>query len=207
MLGCETVDLSQDPAGDLDAIAPAPGGLRVTGSAYDLDSTEPIDVDVIVDGTPVGSATADGDSDSVPGHGFDVVVPADPGIREVCVIGQNLGLGVDATIGCETVDLSGAPFGFLEQVSTTASDVTVTGWAIDPDTTAPIDVQILLDGVVVATVPADTDRPDLADALPQYGPSHGVDATISGGAGAGRVCLRALNVATGDDALVGCLDL
>ena len=166
----------------------------------------PVEVEVTVDGTPTATSTADADEGQPAGHGFDLVVSLAEGSHDVCVLARNLGAGEDATVGCETVEVDRSPFGILE-LATADGEATVTGWVIDPDSVDPVEVELLLDGVVAATVTAGREQPDLAVALPQFGSDRGIEATIPYGPGAARLCLRALNVDAGDDALLGCWDL
>jgi hypothetical protein len=95
------------------------------------------------------------------------------------------------------------PFGSLDLVQGNADGVTVAGWAIDPDTTDPIEVHVYVGGSGTV-VRADGDRPDLAAAFPGYGSAHGFRAVIAAGAGATPVCVYAINVRAGAHQLLGC---
>ena len=99
-----------------------------------------------------------------------------------------------------------SPVGALDGATATAAGaVTVRGWALDPDTTAPIRVRVTVDGGVRATVTADVVREDVARARPAHGPRHGVLATVTGiAAGSRSVCLVGVDVGPGADRRLGC---
>ncbi|MEY2590712.1 MAG: hypothetical protein QOJ67_2696 [Acidimicrobiaceae bacterium] len=96
------------------------------------------------------------------------------------------------------------PFGSLDGVNREVGGLQMRGWAVDPNTTGPLQVQLIVDGTGVATVTADKDRPDIAAAYPSMGPNHGYDAHISVGGGYHNVCARAVNVGAGGDVTLGC---
>jgi GH25 family lysozyme M1 (1,4-beta-N-acetylmuramidase) len=117
----------------------------------------------------------------------------------------------DATLaaltGAGSGEAGGNPFGTLDAAAGAGpGTLTVTGWAIDPDTPAPIAVHLYVDGSLVAAVPATDPRPDVAAAFPGYGEAHGFNTTLTGYAGGThRVCAYAINTATGTiNVLLGC---
>ena len=83
------------------------------------------------------------------------------------------------------------------------NQITVGGWALDPDTTAPIPVHVYLDGVVTGLA-ANGSRPDVAWAFPGYQSAHGFQATLSAGPGTHTVCFYGINLIAGTNALLGC---
>lgn len=84
-----------------------------------------------------------------------------------------------------------APIGYIDSVTTTDRSITVSGWALDPDTRDPIAVHIYVNGVPTA-FRADNDRPDL-EPIFHKGAAHGFTATVSAPVGADNVCVWALN--------------
>lgn len=99
------------------------------------------------------------------------------------------------------------PQGHLDQAGhrRSAGGVRVVGWVHDPDTTAPIDVHVHVDGVPVAARRADRPRPDVVAAVPGAGPAHGFDLTLALAAGLRRVCVYGINVGAGTgNPEVGC---
>lgn len=96
----------------------------------------------------------------------------------------------------------GTPFGNFESATAVAGGIDVKGWAIDPDSDAPIDISLTVDGVG-RSVPANVNRPDVASAF-SYGPNHGFRAVISASAGTHAVCATASNIGSGADKNLGC---
>jgi hypothetical protein len=112
LLGCRQVLLpSRSPFGSLDLVERTTSGVRVAGWVVDPDDTASLTVHVYVDGVFAGDAVSDHGRDdllsAVPGygaeHGFDAVVPAAAGERDVCVYGINVDQGSNALIGCRRV--------------------------------------------------------------------------------------------------------
>ena len=200
--------------GSLESVTVVPGGVRVSGWALDADTSDPIDVEVLVGGSVVATVYASGLRGDIaqafpghgPRHGFDATVAASGGRREVCVRAVHRGpdAGSRTTLGCRTVVLSGSAEGNLEVVGPAGpGKVRVAGWAHDPDTTGPVDVHVYVDGVGRANVRADRPRPDVAAAL-GIGPNHGFDLVLDVGGGTHEVCVHAINVGAGDNRLLGC---
>jgi hypothetical protein len=188
--------------GSVESATEVTGGIRVTGWALDADTNASIDVHVYVDGVGAGSARASVYRPDVgaafpgmgPYHGYDVTVPAGPGVRQVCVYGINVGPSGNgnALLGCRTVRV-GNPFGNFEGYRLGNGTITVTGWAIDPDTTGPVDIHVYIDGNGAGAGKANLSRPDVGQAYPAYGPNHGFDITVPISGGPHRVCVYAIN--------------
>jgi hypothetical protein len=156
---------------------------------------------------------------ATPGFDISAPLPVD-GEHTLCVVAKNrVGGGVDTVLGCITtprgtpVDpASHSPFGAVEKVtagrttnSSPAATVTVTGWASDPDYHArPVTVVAYVDGTSVSTLAARRNRPDIATAHPGVYRKSGFSTSFSVGAGAHNVCVWAVNVGPGANALLGC---
>ena len=95
------------------------------------------------------------------------------------------------------------PFGELESVVAGSRSVSLTGWAIDPDTTSSIYIWVTVDGVG-RHVLANQARSDVAYQYPEYGAAHGFAASIDVGGGSHRVCATASNVGLGSHRSLGC---
>jgi hypothetical protein len=90
------------------------------------------------------------------------------------------------------------PIGAVDAVRpATPTTINVNGWALDPDTTAPIPVAVYLDGAGIGWFTADGERPDIAAAFPGYGSSHGFDITVAAPPGTHEVCVYGINSGTG----------
>ena len=211
-LGCRPS--SGLPFGNVDSVEVLPNGLRVSGWAIDPATSQPTSVQVYVDGASAGTFTADGDRPDVAGaypdygagHGFVVDVPVAAGSHQVCVNAlDRTNPQRQASIGCRAAVVGGNPFGNFEALHPRPGGVQVQGWAIDPDTTAAIDVQVYVDQQLAGTFRADVDRPDVGAAFPDYGSAHGFLADVSFGAGSHNVCVYALNRGFGSsNPLLGC---
>ncbi len=195
-----------NPFGNVDAAVRIPGGVSVTGWTLDPDTTSPLSVHVYVDGKIAGALAADAPRPDVSGtypgwgtnHGFAGSVPVGPGDHTVCVYAINAGTGAANTqLGCQSV--VGTPVGSLDTVTSTRSNVlTVAGWAIDPDTDAPIQVHVYVDGKGAAFAMADRSRPDLSSAFVGAGAAHGYEIDVGGlSAGTHTACTYAINVGSG----------
>ncbi len=210
LLGCRTVTVpTGPPIGSLDAATAGVGSVSVAGWAIDPDTADPIAVHVYVDGR--GTALVAGASRPDvgaafpgygPSHGFAARVAVPGGPHAVCAYGIDARTGSNSVLGCRVVMVpTGPPFGSLDVVSRSGSTVTVSGWAIDPDTTGTVQVQVFV-GATRSTVTANRSRPDVGAAYPLYGPEHGFSATLP--AAAGRlVCVVAAD-AGGSRTLLGC---
>ncbi|MGI8807191.1 MAG: DNRLRE domain-containing protein [Acidimicrobiales bacterium] len=99
---------------------------------------------------------------------------------------------------------TGNAFGYLDLVYPFVGGVVVQGWAIDPDTSAPIAVLVYADGVYVEALVAGTSRPDLGPF--GYGNNHGFYDFAPVAAGSHNVCVYAVNVGAGSNPypLMGC---
>ncbi|MFN3950243.1 hypothetical protein [Microbacterium sp.] len=101
----------------------------------------------------------------------------------------------------------GGPFGSVDAIEAYPGGIRVRGWAVDPDTSAPIAVRATL-ASAITTLTADGDRPDVAAAYPGSGAAHGFDARIPApSGGSGQVCLYAVNTGRGSDTTLGCRDM
>lgn len=98
-----------------------------------------------------------------------------------------------------------APIGNLDVVRNAAGGIRVSGWALDPETSAPIKVKVGVAGVV-REVTANLSRPDVARAYPGKGSRHGFDYTFGPlDPGLRGICVWVDNtVGRGDDRLLGC---
>jgi hypothetical protein len=187
------------PTGTLTAVSRPPSGVLVSGTANDPDAPGPVEVTVHVSGSYVGSVWADG-----PGGEFSGTVTPRAG-SQVCVRAINRNDGDDALLGCRQLEVRVNPFGQLEEVATTAGGLRVRGWVIDPDTTAPARVRLLVDGFERQEVVASGNRPDVAAANPAYGNQHGFNMTLPGGKRHTSVCALGVNVGPGSgNTRLGC---
>lgn len=225
LLGCKQVvvqgtvtEQGRPPIGNLENISVASDGtVNVSGWALDPDTVASIPVHVYIDGA--GTAlTADGTRADVARvypaygawHGFSAQLKAGGGNHTVCVYAINNGAGGNVGLGCKSVavptviaDQGRPPIGNLDSVQAVAGGIRTTGWAIDPDTVAPITVHIYVDATGVP-YQADRQRSDVGAVYPVYGSSHGFDQTIAAAPGTHTVCVYAINTGPGGNVALGC---
>jgi hypothetical protein len=218
LLGCSTVAaLTGPPVGALTTVTTGPGTVAASGWAIDPDTASPIGVHVYVDGSGVATTASNAIDGIDPAyaaygreHGFAVSVAAAPGSHQVCAYAINTGPGANVQLGCQTVTVPAnviaeqgrAPVGALESVVAGSTGVTAKGWAIDPDTAAPIPVHVYVDATGAAFT-ANVPRTDLPAAWAAYGTGHGFEATMAAEPGTRNVCAYAINT-SGAPVLLGC---
>ncbi|MBX9243459.1 hypothetical protein ICW40_01400 [Actinotalea ferrariae] len=209
-LGCRTVTVrNQTPIGWIDSVTATGDAVTAKGWALDPDTDQPVAVHMYVDGASAGY-TADGDRPDIGAifgkgdkHGFTATMPATPGPHTVCLYAINASPGPNTPMGCRTVTVrNNEPLGWIDSVAATATSVTATGWALDPDTDQPIAVHMYVDGVSSGHT-ADGSRPDIA-AKYGLGDRHGYSATVPAGPGRHTVCLYAINTTPGANTNLGC---
>lgn len=132
------------PEGEV-TLSGTPAGLSITGWAVDPDATSvqlPIAVQIgtVWRGTTANVAGADR-SASYPGagpnHDINAVLPIEAGTYTVCVYLVNGGgAGGMGTTGCQTVIIPKAaePVGTIETITATPGNISLSGWAVLPDT-------------------------------------------------------------------------
>ena len=206
--GCRTVTVptvvNQTPIGSIDVVSASTGAITVAGWALDPDTTDPIQAHVYVDGAAVYGAVADGLRTDVgaaygkgDNHGYTWAFPATPGAHTVCVYAIDASLrGPNPQLGCRTVTVptvvNQTPIGSLDVVSASAGALTVAGWALDPDTTDPIQVHVYVDGAAVYGAVANGLRTDVGAAYGK-GDYHGFGWTFAAGPGTHTVCAYAID--------------
>ncbi len=206
------------PWGALDTAAGGPSSITVRGWAVDGDSSRPIKVRVTVDGKRMRTKLANGshaESNAIHqkgnNFGYVVRVKASAGTHEVCVDGINAGsTGVTRNIDCATVKVNARtkvqaarPFGSLDQLTSDGTKASLVGFAIDPDTKKPINVDIYVDGEYVETTRAGRKRNDIGRRY-DMGKRHGFSTTITLSPGTHEVCAHAVNNGEGLNKNLGC---
>lgn len=218
LLGCRDVTVSGAPVGALDKADPVQAGVEVAGWAADPDTTGPVGVHTYASGRGRVSST------SVPrpdvarvlgaAHartGFAARVPALGGTQQVCSYGIDVGGSSNALLGCRSTTVPSVAFGHVDSVTWAGGRLGVTGWALDPDVTAPIAVHVYADGAFVGSVAAAAPRPDVRAAHPLHGAAHGFATTLPLAGRPGTVCAYAIDVTNpaagtvSTNPLLGCL--
>ncbi len=211
---CRTVAVSTgSPFGGMDASSTTAGKITVNGWSIDPDTAAPVVVDVYVDDVLASRSNADASRPDVARHyvnygdrhGIATTVAATGGTHQVCAYGLDMvAPGGPTRLGCATVTVADtSPFGGMD-VTTSGSTATVNGWTIDPDTAAPLQVRVAVDGVQVGTSTANSLRSDVGRVYPAAGPNHGINAVYDLTPGSHTICVTAVNVAGGSDTALGC---
>jgi hypothetical protein len=223
LLGCKAVTVasgaSRNPIGGLEPVTADGTMVRTGGWTYDPDAmTTPVVVHYYVDGSYVSQQKADVNRPDVAAvfpqagaaHGFTFNAILKAGKHTICAFAINIGIGTtNPELGCRTVTLEGAPpKGALQQVTAEAGVAELVGWALDPDTTKPVDVHVYVNGGFRGVVKADVDRADVGATFPASGSKHGFDTTLSLDNGTNEVCLYAINLTGGyGNPKIGCKTL
>jgi hypothetical protein len=100
-----------------------------------------------------------------------------------------------------------APAGALESAQTTPGGLSLTGWAVDPDTPAPVTLHLVVNGRTVSTFAAADERPDVAMARQFAGSAHGFHRDIELADGHHRVCVTAEDDLQQSTPELGCTDV
>jgi hypothetical protein len=203
---CLTHTFDWNPTGALIGAGQQGAHAVLTGWAKDPDTGKPIDVQLTSDGKRVRTVVANGAKGAHPGHMFTTALSLPNGKHTVCAIAVNTLYGsADGAPSCTTVTMNLDPYGAFESVARAndGSDIVATGWAIDPETTAPIKVQVQVDGVT-STATANVPRPDVAHTHPGTGSAHGfaTDIVEPDTDGEHDVCVSAVNYGGGSKSLV-----
>jgi hypothetical protein len=202
----------RSPIGQVENLQPLPGGVGIWGWAVDTDTTDPITMNVTVDGALVQQTPANGPRADVnswfnlgPDHGFSLNVPTSPGAHNVCVVAVNVGAGSDRQFGCWGVTVGGKPLGTVENIQNQPGGVGIWGWAVDPDTTDPVMINYYVDGHMVLGALANSERDDIGQLKPGYGNDHGFAENLSMSPGSHSICAYAINVGSGTgNTTLGC---
>lgn len=207
--------ISANPVGYLDlAVGTGGDSVRFAGWALDPDINAPVSVHLYIDGKYAATTSAGTSRPDVgaayPGwgdqHGFDATVVTTQGTHRVCAYAINQLAGDrNIELGCATANVvNHAPIGYLDQVSATASTITVKGWAYDQDKADGTPVHVYIGSQLVARGVADTPRPDVGTAIRGAGNNRGYEIEFPVAAGTHRVCTFAIDRPAGVNPLLGC---
>lgn len=203
-----------NPIGRTDsASATMNGQIRIAGWALDPDTDASVYVWLDINGSGF-AVKADRDRPDIaaafPGqgsrHGFEATFSRPPGAYAVCATAINVGEGRNTPLGCRSLVIDGKPLGRLDGVSVTGKTISVSGWALDPETAGPVYVWIDVSGRGFATR-ASVPRTDIGRAFPDYGDGHGFSVALDRPPGWYRVCATAVNVGSGTNSSLGCRDV
>jgi hypothetical protein len=214
LLRCLTVTLQDLPLGNVDSVQQSPGGAQVTGWAMDSYLTSPVTVRVYVDGKLSAIGTANQTRSDLAslypnmgaGHGYTIFAPVPVGRHSVCSYAINPRHHTNLAMRCLSITRLANPVGSPASIvrSGLTDTITVSGWALDPDTTAPLQLHVTSDGVDVQTVNANQGTVASSEAWPLYGVAHAYSAGITLDSGQHTVCVIGYNVGVGANTTLGC---
>jgi hypothetical protein len=215
LLGCQSVAVTHLPKGAQEAAVQTVDGVVVTGWALDPDTAASSAVDLSVDGaapvqTRANLARADVAA-TYPAlgelHGWRVVVPSlTAGAHKLCATLLNVSgsPGAPTALPCTTVTVAHNPVGVAPALGRRGTLVTVAGWTVDPDSLAPVETHVYVDGAFAQKVTASAARSDITAPWSGYGTGHGWTAALDLAAGSHKVCAYGINVGAGTNGLLGC---
>jgi Fibronectin type III domain len=204
-LGCRGITVRNNPVGAVEKAVQVPSGVLVSGYAIDLNSTASIAVHVYVDNKFTAGALASIARPDLagryptagPNHGYQLTLPIRTGSHLVCVYALNTGPGANTKFDCVRVGVQNNPVGGVESAQPYPGGITLTGWALDPDTTGPVTVRIYADGKYLSNGVANGSRPDLLSRYPYNGGNHGFNVFTPLSPGRHQLCAYGLNLAAG----------
>jgi hypothetical protein len=192
------------PTGQLTALELTPHGLHVAGWARDPNTTAAIKVAVSSDGTTFIPLVASNLVSGVGNYGFDHTYLRPAGTHKICVTALNVGAGTNHLLGCKTITFGSSPRGAVGMIAQVPNGIRFTGWALDPDTTTSIYVDVHVDHQTFLRMTANRVRADVAQAYPYYGGAHGFDGSKYLPQGTHLVCLYAVNLGAGTNLRLAC---
>lgn len=211
-LGCQSAVLGNRlPVGRFDSLTVDGWSVSVRGWALDPDAPGPVTVHLYVGGAWGGPLATDDPRPDVdagvegagPRQGFARTFVAVPGPTEVCAYAIDNQLDAHTPLGCRTVvvETNRLPRITIESLTQEGETMTVTGWALDPDTAGPVDVHVYLNGRFWEQLRTDVQRPDVAAAYPGTGDLQGFTTSFPVPSrpirGPREVCLYAIDTSTG----------
>ena len=195
LLNCGDVTVpASAPVGSLETVTGGTGTIAVSGWALDRDSSAATAYKVQVDGVGAIAATADVVRTDVAAKypGTSTTVGFSKTIKGVAAGSRTVSLWTQDKPGATWVKVasktttvtaatgtSGAVKGAFESATAGVRSVALKGWAVDPDTFAPVKYKIHVDGVGAAAGSASAARSDVAQSYPKWGSAHGLTATLT----------------------------
>jgi hypothetical protein len=190
------------PSGSIDAVVQSPGSITAIGWADDSSAqAHPVWVRLYVDGawqTSGFAATPRPDVEHTNpsaglDHGYSMTAKVREGTHNVCVTALDIPTQAEQQLACRQVTVSFSPYGKVTYLAQAPGGFFISGWAVDPDTSSPVGVDISADGHVVGTV--------AAGGVSNWLPSHGFSGTfrIPGAAvapGTHSICVSGRNAGT-----------
>jgi hypothetical protein len=136
-------------------------------------------------------------------HGYQIPLELADGANTVCVYATNIGAGLNATLGCRTISLSGAPVG-SSSVRVSANLATVSGWAYDYDVpNDPVKIVVYVNGRI-AWYGMTAGSSAGVNASYRITGTHAFSVRLPLPDGSDTVCVYAINQGNGFNTTLGC---
>ncbi|MDQ1752610.1 MAG: hypothetical protein QOE71_3666, partial [Pseudonocardiales bacterium] len=206
----------RNPIGVLEVASFTNGQVTVRGWTIDPDVKTPIGVRIYIDGKPqlwradkVRLDVAKAYLGYGAAHGFSGTFGLPNGSHKICAVGMNVGTGgTNTVLGCKTLVANNNPVGAMTSITRTPTGVRVAGWALDPNTHAPVTVDVAVDAAHARTVSSAAPTATLSAVPTTYSAVYGVNHTfvlnLKAATGSHKVCLTAFNVGTGANSQISC---
>lgn len=211
---------AHDPIGGVSSLKAVTGGAQVTGWAADPDSLKTnltvygvVDSHLVVSArTSLANRTATTKYRTGPTPGFRLIVPVPAGRHTLCLVGRDIGTGLNRVYRCVATPLgtkltsaqlaAHSPNGRIAHAKAHSRTLRIRGWASDPDLTWRRSIVVLyVDNRSVATVATRAysgSRPTGAGRLSAFD----VSVPVSTGTHVG--CVWVVDVGLGDNTFLGC---
>jgi hypothetical protein len=218
---------SHNPFGHLDVLKSSGAAVTFSGWAADPDTAGTVRVVIRIDNVPTYSVLANQPRPDVAKYfpkygaqrGFAGAFSVPAGKHTVCVTAGDLATGSDTVFACGIVyantptmapivstAATSRPIGRMEASSFSAGKLTVTGWTLDKDTAASLQVDVIVNGQSYGSAMANLYRPDVQQAYPGYWKYHGYSFTVPAALAPGNyeLCVVAVNNAAGGNTILPC---
>ncbi|MEP7019045.1 MAG: hypothetical protein ABI808_00225 [Pseudonocardiales bacterium] len=203
---------SDSPEGTVDSLTLHGNVATVRGWSFDPNSTgSRIKIVVHVNGalaayapTTVSRPDVNAAYNITGTHGYAIAFRLSDGVKNVCVYATNLGAGVNRTLGCRSLNLTGAPLGAVDPVPLRANVATISGWTYDYDVpTYSLKAVVYVNGRLAAYGLTTVPSPAINTSYGITG-AHRYSFKVRLPDGANRVCVYGINRGPGFNSTLGC---
>lgn len=192
-------------------LVPSPNGAVAEGWAVDTYTSDPVWVAMTVDGrklTPfraTRSTTLPSAYSSLgSGHGLSTFVPIPAGTHRVCLVVAYYGLHAEVTPSCHSYSQGAAPRGRITSAVRSGSNVHITGWVIDPQSSSALRVSSRGTNGVTYSAAAGLSNGSVISTYPRWGRYHGFSLWVRATSTA-TLCVTSSNIGAGSAASIGCV--
>lgn len=212
-ISCRSFKANFSPIGAIDVLTKRNGVIEVAGWAYDPDTSDPIRVHVYLDNRGYSIPTDVPRPDVVASHpkapatsGFSFRSTGHgDGPTKVCAHAINVGTGgSNRLLGCRTVWGTSSPIGQFVAAARIGDQVLLAGWALDPDTTATVNVVFFNNDRLYWAAPAMHHWDELVGRYPSHGTKRLFFTLAPLPKGTNRICAAGVNVGPGQHSNLGC---